>query len=263
MATQVLSDRDHNSVARITNLPSPSAAGDAATKGYVDSAIEGLSWKDSVRVATTANLNLASPGASVDGVTLAANDRVLVKNQTTASQNGIYIFNGSAVPLTRSSDANTADELEQAVVTVEEGTSAGATFRQTAVNFVIDTGAVTWVNFGTSAPAASETVPGIIEIATQAEVNTGTDNTRAMTPAGFAGSSLRLKKYATDIGDGSATSFTVTHNLNTRDVKVALYRNSGNYDEVIADYEHTSVNAVTIKFAAAPANNAFRAVVIG
>lgn len=263
MSTQVLSDRDHNGSARIINLPAPATANEAATKGYVDSAIEGLAWKDSVRVATTGNLNLASPGASIDGITLAANDRVLVKNQTTASQNGLYVFNGAAVPLTRAADANTASELEQAVVTVEEGTSAGATFRQTSVNFVLDTDDVIWGNFGTSAPAASETVPGIAEIATQAEVDAGTDDARFLTPKKLKESALLLKKYATDIGDGSATSYTVTHNLNTRDVKVALYRNSGSYDEVLADYEHTTVNTVTIKFAAAPASNAFRAVVIG
>lgn len=148
MAKIVLSDLDFNSVAKVKNLPSPSASGDAATKGYVDSAIEGLAWKDSVRVSTQSNLNLSSPGSTIDGVTMTTNDRVLVRNQTTGSQNGIYIWNGAAVTMTRSLDCSTSDELEQAVTTVEEGTDAGSSFRQTAVNFTLDSGTVTFTSFG-------------------------------------------------------------------------------------------------------------------
>lgn len=263
MAKQVLTDLDLNNVARIRNLPTPTLDGDAANKAYVDSAVEGLAWKDSVRVSTQANITIASPGATIDGITMATNDRVLVRAQTTQTQNGIYIWNGAAVPLTRAPDANTFAELEQAVVTVEEGTSAGATFRQTAVNGVIDTNNVLWTSFGTAAPAATETTPGILEIATQAEVNTGTDNTRAVTPAGLAGWSGRPLKFQQLIGDGSATQYVVTHNLNTRDVQASVYRNSGAYDEVLTDVEYTTVNSVTIRFATAPASNAFRVVIDG
>lgn len=263
MARAVLTDLDLGSVSRILNLPTPTLDGHAANKAYVDSAIEGLAWKDSVRVATQANINLASPGTSIDGITMATNDRVLVRSQSTASQNGIYIWNGSATPMTRSLDANTAAELEQAVVTVEEGTSAGSTFRQTAVNFTIDSGAVTWTAFGTSAPAASETTAGIIEIATQAETDTGTADNLAITPLKLANWSGRPRKFQQNIGDGSATQYTVTHNLNTRDVQASVYRNSGAFDEVITDVEYTTVNSVTIRFATAPASNAFRVVIDG
>lgn len=263
MARQVLTDLDFNSVSRITNLPAPTADGHAANKLYVDSAVEGLAWKDSVRVATQSNLNLASPGATIDGITMATNDRILVRSQTTQSQNGIYIFNGAATPATRSLDANTAPELEQAVVTVEEGTSAGATFRQTAINFTLDTTNVVWTAFGTSAPAATETTAGIIEIATQGETNTGTDDVRAITPLKLSNWAGRPLKFQQLIGDGSATQYTVTHNLNTRDVQASVYRNSGAYDEVFTDVEYTTVNSVTIRFAAAPASNAFRVVIDG
>lgn len=263
MAKQVLTDLDFNSVARITNLPAPTLDAHAATKGYVDSAVEGLAWKDSCRVGTQANLTIASPGATIDGITMATNDRVLVRAQTTQSQNGIYIWNGAATPMTRALDANTAAELEQAVVTVEEGTSAGATFRQTAVNFTLDTGNVLWTSFGTAAPAATETTAGIAEIATQAEVNAGSDNTRIVTPAGLAGWTGRPLKFQQLIGDGSATQYTVTHNLNTRDVQASVYRNSGAYDEVLCDVEYTTVNSVTVRFATAPASNAFRVVIDG
>lgn len=263
MAQQVLTDLDFNSAARVLNLPDPTLAQHAATKGYVDSAVEGLAWKDSARVATQANVNLASPGATIDGVTMATNDRVLVRSQTTTSENGIYIWNGAATPMTRALDANTAAELEQAVVTVEEGTSAASTFRQTAINFTLGSGAVSWVSFGTSAPAATETTAGIAEIATQAETDAGTDDTRFVTPLKLATYAGRLRRVSQTIGDGSATQYTITHNLNTRDVHVSVFRTSGAFDEVLVDKEATTVNSVTIRFAAAPALNAFRVVVLG
>lgn len=258
MAKQVLTDLDFNNAGRIINLPDPTLAQDAATKAYVDSAVEGIAWKDSVRVSTQGNLNLTSPGATIDGIAMAANDRVLVRSQTAQPENGIYIWNGAATPMTRAPDMNASAEFEQAVTTVEEGTSAGATFRQTAVNITVGTTNVLWSTFGTTAPAASETTAGIAEIATQAEVDTGTDNTRVVSPARLAGWSGRKIKAAGLIGDGSATQFTATHNANTRDGQLIVYRNSGAFDEVIVDTEYTTVNSGTIRFAAAPALNAFR-----
>ncbi len=263
MAKFVGSDLDFGSASRILNLPDPTLAQHAATKAYVDGAVEGLAWKDSARVATQGNLALASPGATIDGVTMAANDRVLVRAQTTTSENGVYIWNGAAVAMTRALDANTAAELEQAVVTVEEGTSAGATYRQTAVNFTLGSGAVSWASFGTAAGSATESTAGIAEIATQAETDTGTDDARFVTPAKLAAYSGRLRRFTQTFGDGSATQFTVTHNLATEDVHVEVYRTSGNKDTILCDVDRTSTNAVRLTFASAPATNAFRAVVIG
>lgn len=262
MAKQVLSDLDFGNVAKIVNLPNPATAQDVATKAYVDSAVEGLAWKDSVRVATQANLNLASPGAAIDGVTMEAGDRVLVRSQSAPAENGLYIWNGAATPMTRAPDANASQELEQAVVTVEEGTSAGATYRQTAVNFTLDSGAVAWSLFGTAAGAASESTAGIAEIATQAETDAGSDDARIVTPLKLATHAGRKFKHAADVGDGSATQFTITHNFNTRDVHVEVFRNSGNFDTVICDVDRTSVNAVRLTFASAPTSNQFRAVVL-
>lgn len=262
MARKFFTDIDLQSTSRVVNLPNPSAAGDAVPKSYVDSAVEGLAWKDSCRVATQANLNLASPGATIDGVTMASQNRVLVKAQTSAPENGIYVWNGAAVALTRALDASDFSELEQAIVTVEEGTDAGNTYRQTQVNGTIGSSNVAFTSFGTGAPAASESTAGIAEIATQAEVDAGTDNSRIVTPLKLKTYSGLLKKLAASIGDGSATSYTVTHNFNSRDVQVTVFPNSGDYDDVEVDVRRSSVNAVTLVFASAPANNAYRAVVI-
>ncbi len=262
MSKQILSDLDFNLTARARNLLDPTLAQDAATKAYVDAAIEGLAWKDNVRVATQANINLASPGATIDGITMVLNDRVLVKDQTDPAENGIYVYNGPSTPLTRAADGNTSIELESAVIGVDEGTSAGSMYRQTAVNFTIDVDDVLFSVFGAATPLATETVAGRIEIATQSEVDAGASDSLAITPLKLANWSGRVRRFEASIGDGSATSYTVTHNFNTRDVQVHVYRNSGNYDEVITDIEHTSVNSVTIKFAAAPSLNSFRVAVL-
>jgi len=262
MSKPVLSDLDFGNVAKATNLPNPTASSDAATKAYVDSAVEGLAWKDSVRVASTANINLASPGATIDGVTMVANDRFLAKDQTTGSQNGIYIWNGAATPATRALDCDTAAELEQAVATVEEGTSAGSTYRQTVVNATLGTTTLTWTTFGTSAAAATETVAGIAEVATQTETDTGTDDARMVTPLKLATWSGRKRKATGTIGDGSATAYTITHNFGTRDVQVEIYKNSGNYDSVLVDVTRPSTNSVTVTFASAPAAAAYAYVIL-
>lgn len=127
----------------------PSAALGAATKQYVDNLVQGMTWKNAVRAATTTAGTLATSfanGQSIDGVTLATNDRILVKNQATAAENGIYVVNASGAP-TRASDANTWAELVNAAVFVSEGTSnadvafvcssnGSGTLGSTAVTFV-------------------------------------------------------------------------------------------------------------------------------
>lgn len=263
MAKPVRTDLDFGGVARVTNLPAPSNSTDAATKAYVDSLVEGLAWKDDCRVATQGNINLASPGATIDGVTMALNDRVLVKAQTASAENGIYIWNGAASPMTRANDASTAQELWQAVTTVREGTDAGVSYRQTYLVQTLGTDPVQWTTFGAAAPPASETQAGVIEIATQAEVDAGTDDQRAITPLKLANWAGRLKKYATTIGDGTNTQFVITHNFGTQDVHVAVYSLTSPYAEVLVDVEHTSTTQVTVRFATAPAANSYRVVVVG
>lgn len=113
------------SSARITSLATPTQTTDAATKAYVDAQLQGLDVKNSVRVATTANGTLSSAFANnstVDGITLATGDRILLKDQSTGSQNGIYTVNSSGAP-TRATDFDADSEVTGGTFFfVEEGT---------------------------------------------------------------------------------------------------------------------------------------------
>ena len=269
MATRkVLADLDFLSQATAINLPAPVNGGDAANKTYVDNQIAsvsaGLSWKASVRAATTAAGTLASDfenGDTLDGVTLATGDRILIKNQGTASENGIYEVQASGAP-TRTADADTFNELEAAVVTVEEGTSnAGLSFRQTEVNGTIGASDNLWVQFTTTVPSATESVEGVAEIATQVETDAGSDDQRFITPLKLANWSGRTLKFAQDIGNGALTSIAVTHNFGTRDILVDVYATASPFDQVTVGVELTDTNTVTLCFDSAPATNAYRVVI--
>lgn len=131
---------------KITGLGTPTADADAVTKSYVDAIAQGIDAKASVVAATTANITLSGT-QTIDGVSVAANDRVLVKDQTTTSQNGIYI--ASASSWTRSTDADAWTELVAAYTFVEGGTTNGSNgyFCTVAAGGTLGTTAVTWTQF--------------------------------------------------------------------------------------------------------------------
>jgi hypothetical protein len=131
---------------KITGLATPTLATDAATKGYVDSAVTGLTWKNAVVVKADSNVTISAPGATIDGVALNAGDRVLLVGQTTASENGIYVYDTATTALVRAADAATPSQLNGAAVFVEQGTSHDAAFTQTADNLT-DFGSQAWVQF--------------------------------------------------------------------------------------------------------------------
>lgn len=118
-----------------------------------------------------------------------------------------------------------------------------------------------WIILQSNVDQATESVAGIAKIATQAETNTGTNDTNIVTP-------LKLKTffdtvvggYAANVGNGSSLSFLVTHNLNTLDVIVQVVEVSTG-DTVYTDVARTSVNSVTITFASAPSTNQYRIVI--
>lgn len=109
---------------KVTNVGTPTSNSDAATKAYVDSVAQGLSVKTAVRVATTANITLSGT-QTIDGVSLSVGDRILVKNQSTGSQNGVYDVASGA--WSRSSDSDAGTELVNAFYFVQSGTTLQAT----------------------------------------------------------------------------------------------------------------------------------------
>lgn len=135
----------------VTGLAAPINDTDAANKAYVDGARSGLDVKDSVRVATIEPGTLATSfaaGQVVDGVTLVTGDRILIKNQADASQNGIYTVNATGAP-TRSTDADANAEVTAGLFTfVEQGTQADSGWVLTTDNpIIVGTTALTFVQF--------------------------------------------------------------------------------------------------------------------
>lgn len=136
---------------KITSLADPSSAQDAATKAYVDSVATGLTVKASVVAATTANITLSGP-QTIDGVSVIAGDRVLVKNQTTGADNGIYVVASGA--WSRASDADTSPEVTSGMfMFVQQGTVNGdASFVLTTPNpITLGTTALSFTQFSGAA----------------------------------------------------------------------------------------------------------------
>ena len=297
------SDLDANNN-KITGLATPTNATDAATKGYVDSTAIGLDVKLSVRVATTANIDLTADlenGDVLDGVTLATGNRVLVKNQTDQTQNGIYVVASSGAA-SRSEDANSDAEVTAGLFTfVEEGTvngntgyvltsdnpitlgstnlvfsqfsgvgtfTAGAGITLAGTEFSVDvtptSGSASLTNTGGAVEVKTNTNDGLEVTASGLGINNGTGLTFAAGALVFdTANGYGTRKLAFNVGDGAATSYAVTHSLATRDVSVHVYENASPYAQVEADVEHTDSNNLTVKFSVAPTSNQYRVVVVG
>lgn len=249
---------------KIVNLADPSATTDAANKQYVDNVARGLQWKAPVRAATTANGTLATAfanGQSVDGVTLATNDRILLKNQSAGAENGIYTVNSSGAP-TRAVDADTTGDLAPGTaVSVIEGTAnADKVYMITSdAAITIGTTSQTWGQLG-----GGTTYTGGNGINVAGSVISAVQNTGIIVNGSGIGidTAVTARKFSASIGNGSSTALTITHNLGTKDVIVVLRENSGDA-AVLADWVATDTNTVTATFAVAPASNAIRATVVG
>jgi hypothetical protein len=245
----------------------------------------------------------ANGALSIDGVTPSVADRILVKDETSgnAPYNGIYVVttvgDGSTpYVLTRSTDANTSAEVTDGMFTfVEQGTTNASTswvlttnnpitLNTTALVFAQFSGAGTYTASngvlltGTNFTFAPRSGYGLQTGASGAEIKLATTSGLNLTSDLAVGAGLGIsvltntvaidtavvvRKYGVDVGDGSATSYTITHNLGTRDVQVTVYESSGSYAEVICDVNHATTNTITLLFSVAPTSNQYRVVVQG
>lgn len=249
---------------RLTGVADPINPQDAATQNWVmnqvQSSAAGIDSKPSVRVVAVANLTLSGL-QTIDGVTLAAGDRVLATAQSTASANGVYVVGSGA--WSRASDASHPGEITPgAFWYVEEGTAYGRTqWRCSNTGSVtIGTTAIVINQFGAAALYTASN--GVQLVGVNFSIILATNSGLVSDASGLrVDTTVVARKYATAIGDGSTTSITVTHNLGTVDVGVTVKDTAGNV--VYPDVQANTANTVVITFGAAPAASAYRVVVTG
>jgi hypothetical protein len=254
---------------KITNVGTPTIGTDGANKQYVDNSIAGLSWKQAVSCATTGNITLSGSPA-IDGYSPAAGERVLVKNQTDATTNGIYV--AAAGAWARSTDMDAATEFTSAAVFVALGT-VNADTAWTCTNDVVTLGTtpIIWVQFTGAAQITAGA--GLTKTGNQLDVGQGTGivvaadtvavDTTVIATQAFVNTAVTgmAKKFAATL-TGTASPETITHNLNTRDVEVTVLNGASPYTAVEVDWDATTVNSVTIRYN--PTLGAgYRAVVVG
>lgn len=199
--TKAAADVDINTH-KLINVVDPTGAQDAATKNYVDSVLNGLAWKTRVRAATTVNGTLATAYANsqvIDGVTLVTGDRILLKNQTTQTDNGIYIVAASGAP-TRSTDADSGTELVNAAVFVAEGTTLADTAWVQTANAPITIGStnIVFVQFGAGTSYTGST--GIALVGNDFRI----ENSGVLTVAHGGWNLATLTAHAVYVGNGTS-----------------------------------------------------------
>lgn len=240
--------------ARIQNVGAGSAPGDAVTYQQLTDAKRGFDLKDPVRAVAFSNITLSGT-QTIDGVSLNLGDRVLVKGQTSAINNGVYVV-ASGV-WSRSSDADENIEVTRGfAVTVLEGTTKGTGLSQSnpmlyelinSTDPVVGTDALNFAPVGAAGQIPYSAGTGI-------NVNNGVIS---IDPT-YSG--LR-KVYAATIGDASASSFTIPHNLGTYDVSVTIMDTTNNYEDWDTDIKRPTVNSVQLDFGTPPTTGQFRILV--
>ena len=250
---------------RIINLGDATNPTDAINLGQVQAFLRGLRWKEPVRAASTANVSLTAPGTTLDGVTLAVNDRILLKNQTNPQENGIYVWAASATALTRSLDADSAAELIGATVTVTEGNQvASATpagyqvYTQTVDTITLNTTPLTWAIVGGGTVAYTNGL-GLDLTGSSFSVKVGNGilvdaNGVKVDPA------IVARKYSQTVGGSTTVTIaSATHNLGTAarvDAVVDISTGLTEYPDI--SYPPGAPGDITITWAVAPAASSKR-----
>lgn len=227
---------------RVQNLADAVDPQDAVSKAQLDAAVQGWKWKEPVRAASTANITL-SGAQTIDGVSVVAGDRVLLTGQSAAAANGIYIAATgfwSSAP-----DFDEDSEVLGATVFVSEGTANGNSQWHVTTDgpITIGTTELEWVKIG---GGASYTAGAGINIS---------GSIISIDPAVVA------RKVSATIGDNTATTISVTHNLGTRDLIVSVREVSSNAG-VIADWVANTDDTVQITFGVAPTTGQYRVTVV-
>lgn len=249
---------------KLTNVGAAVSGNDAVNLTQLNTIVgnvkASLDVKDSVRLGTTANITL-SGAQTIDGVAAIANDRVLVKNQTTTSENGIYTVNAGA--WTRTSDAITGTLTPESFVFIEEGsTLATSQWRVTTTGAItVGSTAITWFQFGGNTTYTAGNGIDITGVVVSAKV-VASGGIQAVAGGLQIDTAVVVRKLAASIGDGSTTSIVVTHNLGTKDFTWSCRQNS-NDEMVFPDVFATTINTATFTFSVAPATNANRVVIQG
>jgi hypothetical protein len=207
---------------RATNAADASAPTDLATLQQMQAFVRGMDWKDSVRAASTGTLTIASPGASIDGVVMAAGNRFLAKDQAAAAENGIYVWNGAAVPATRALDADSNAEVTAGLaVTSTEGTvNADKTWALTTNDaIVVGTTALAFTQVG-GASTPYTAGPGLVLTGQDFAVVVGNGLLVTADEVKVDPSIVARKFAANCVATTNPQVF--THGLGTDDIEVAV-----------------------------------------
>jgi hypothetical protein len=251
----------------LTGLATPTAAGQAAeytwTINQIQSAAAGIASKAPTQVAAVANITLSGL-QTIDGYTTVAGDRVLVIGQTTATQNGVYVAASGAWARDTDNGPLGAELEPGAFWFVINGTTYGASQWRCANTGTITVGttAISIVQFGASPTYTAGN--GIVVTGASIAVNPAASGGIVVASGGVSvDTTIVARKYSVSIGNGSATSFTVTHALGTQDILVQVKQSASPYGVVECDMSATSTTTATIAFTAAPTTNQYRVTVIG
>jgi hypothetical protein len=221
MPTQLKKGADFNGQ-RAINAADGSAATDLVTLQQLQAAIRGIDWKDSVRAASTGNLTIASPGATIDGVAMAVGNRFLAKDQTAAAENGIYIWNGAAVPATRAPDADVNAEVTAGFATTStEGTANADKMWLLTTNDAIVVGTTPLAFTQLGGASTPYTAANGLALTGQA-FSVVADNGILVTASGVkVDPSIVTRKYAADCVV-TTNPQVFTHGLGTDDISVTV-----------------------------------------